>query len=115
MSDTIQLPLGLTPDQVRAIMGANKGTVFAAPMPPGAVAPADVSGDRILGWLDALEAPLEAGESILLPPPIGLLLSGLTKTMLGAWRAKLTSKPLTERWTIAQMQAERDSLPVPKT
>lgn len=115
MSTTVNLPAGLTAAEAQAIADANPGIVLALPIPAGATAPPDVHAQRILGWLDALEGPLEAGESIILPPPLGTFLSGLTKGALGLWRAKLTATPAQERWTAAQMQAERDSLPVPKT
>ena len=112
---TIALPPGLTDAQVQAILAANKGIVFAAPAPPGAVVPLDVHRERILGWLDLLEGPLEAGESYLLPPPAGTILAGLTKEGLGLWRNKILNNPTKERWTNADMQAERDSLQPAKT
>ena len=115
MSSTLVIPPGMTDAQAKAIADANPGIVIALPAPAGAAIPPDVHRERILGWLDALETPLEAGEAILLPPPLGTFLAGLTKAGLGLWRSKLTGAPQQERWTVAQMQAERDSLPVPKT
>lgn len=115
MSESIALPAGFTAAQIQAIADANPGIVIALAAPAGATLPPDVHAQRILGWLDVLEAPLEAGEAIVLPPPLGTFLAGLTKAALGAWRAKLTATPQQERWTVAQMQAERDSLAPPKT
>jgi hypothetical protein len=115
VSASIALPSGFTAAQAQAIANANPGIVLALPTPPGTVVPPDVHAQRILGWLDVLEQPLEAGEAIILPPPLGTFLAGLTKTALGLWRAKLTATPQKERWTAADMAAERDSLAPPKT
>ena len=115
MSTTVQVPAGLTAAQVQAIATANPGLILALPMPAGVDAPKDVHRERILGWLDTLEQPVEAGVALILPPPVGLFLSGITKLAIGAWRTKLNGTPAQERWTAAQMAAERDSLPVPKT
>ena len=115
MSNTINLPASLTAAEAQAIADANPGIVLALPNPPNTKPPADVHKERILGWLDLLEGPLEAGESLVLPPPIGTILSGVTKDLLGLWRSKLTAVGAKERWTAADMATERDSLPVPKT
>lgn len=109
------VPAGFNASEVAALKAANPGAVLVLPLAAGEVAPADVPPARVLGWLDFLEAPLEAGEAILLPGPIGIFLAGLTKSGLAALRAKLSNAEPLERWTVAKIQAEMGGLALPKT
>ena len=112
----MNIPAGFTADQIAALKTANPGVLWALPLAQGEAVPADVAPNRVLGWLDILEAPVEAGEALVLPGPIGAILAGLTKEGLAALRAKLSGAQPTERWTVAQIQTVLiSSLPLPKT
>lgn len=112
----MNIPTGFTQAQIDALKAANPGVIFALPMATTETIPADVPPNRVLGWLDILEAPVEAGEAIALPGPIGVILAGLTKAGLAALRAKLSGAAITERWTVAQIQTVLiRSLPLPTT
>lgn len=112
----MNIPASFTQVQIDALKAANPGTVLAAPLAAGEVVPPDVTPSRVLGWLDILETPLEAGETLVLPGPIGIILAGLTKAGLASLRAKLTGAPPTERWPVARIQAEMATgLILPKT
>lgn len=112
----MNIPASFTQDQIDALKAANPGAVFALPVAPGQAVPPDVAPSRVLGWLDILEAPIEAGEALVLPGPIGVILAGLTKAGIAALRAKLSNTAPTERWTVAQIQTVLiQSLPLPTT
>lgn len=112
----MNVPASFTQVQIDALTAVNPGTVFALPMATGVTVPADVAPSRVLGWLDILEAPVEAGEAIVLPGPIGVILAGLTKSGLAALRAQLSGAAVTERWTVSKIQTVLiQSLPLPTT
>ena len=112
----MNIPASFTQAQIDALTAANPGAVFALPMATGVSVPADVAPNRILGWLDILEAPIEAGEALVLPGPIGIILAGLTKAGIAALRAQLTNAQPTERWPISKIQSVLiQSLPLPTT
>lgn len=112
----MNIPTGFTQAQIDALKAVNPGVVFALPMAQGVSTPADVAPSRVLGWLDILEAPIEAGEALVLPGPIGVVLAGLTKAGLAALRAQLTGAAPTERWPVAKIQTVLiQSLPLPTT
>jgi hypothetical protein len=111
----VNIPAGFTQAEINSLKTANPGAVFALPMAPNDVVPADVAPSRVLGWLDLLEGPLELGETVLLPGPVGIFLSGLTKGGLTLLRNQLTGAAVTERWTPTKIQAAMTGLVVPKT
>ena len=112
----MNIPAGFNAQEIAALKTANPGIVLALPLAAGETVPADVSPSRALGWLDILEIPLEAGEAIALPGPIGAFLAGLTKAGIAGLRAKLSGAPPTERWPIERMKTEMaTALALPKT
>lgn len=112
----MNIPASFTQAQIDALKAANPGAVFALPLAANETVPADVAPSRVLGWLDILEAPIEAGEALALPGPIGVILAGLTKSGLAALRAQLSGAQITERWPITKIQTVLiQSLPLPTT
>lgn len=112
----MNVPAGFTPAEIDSLKAANPGVVMALALTPNETVPPAVEPSRALGWLDILEIPLEAGEAIALPGPIGAFLAGLTKTGIAALRAKLTGAAPTERWTVDRMKTEiATALVLPKT
>jgi len=112
----MNVPKGFTQAEIDALKEANPGTVLVLPLAPTETIPPDVAPSRVLGWLDIIEIPLEAGEAIALPGPIGAFLAGLTKSGIAMLRTKLSGAPLTERWTVERMQSEvHNSLALPTT
>jgi hypothetical protein len=112
----MNIPSGFTQAEISQLTAANPGVIFALPTPVGTTIPADVAPTRVLGWLDILGPALEAGEAIVLPGPIGVILASLTKSGLAALQASLASAAITERWTVEKIQQEiASNLVTPKT
>lgn len=111
----MNIPAGFNAAEIAALKTANPGTVFALPLAPGEVVPADVAPARVLGWLDMLEGPIESGETLLLPGPIGIFLAGLTKGGCKLLRDSLTKAAPTERWSPSKIQAAMTGLVLPTT
>jgi hypothetical protein len=112
----MNVPASFTPAEIAALKAANPGTVLAAPLAANETVPADVPPPRVLGWLDIVGPALEAGETLLLPGPIGIILSGLTKDGIGVLQTALSGAAVTERWTPEKIQNEMGAgLVLPKT
>jgi hypothetical protein len=111
----MNIPAGFSTAEIDALKVANPGAVFALPIVAGVTVPVDVAPSRVLGWLDLLEGPIEAGETLILPGPIGIFLAGLTKGGCKLLRASLTNAAPTERWSPSKIQAAMTGLELPKT
>lgn len=110
MPQVITLPAGFPEADLKMLRAANADTTFLtfAPVPAGQTVPADYHKEVVSSWIDVVESVgLAVLGNIALPGIYGPLVTIIAKVGGPALKAKLTGQPTKERWTLADMAAER--------
>lgn len=111
--NVVQIPADFTAAQVAELKLSNPTSGFIRILPAAASAdttPLAVTAQGLSIWAQLAEGILGAGATLLVPGPWAPIVSLIVQEGVPWVEALIAGKPVTETWTLAQLQAEADKV-----